>query len=151
MDIKTRAILVRQCRMDLKQLARGVDPWDARDPDSGVSRSKRGPHSSTVVVTPRARNRRSRIEMARTRSRFQRVRPGETADQYIGRTAEGGDSSYGAAAARYDLRRGRGSARATPWNDGYTSYGGNPAAYQDRRRLRASAADMRPRTYKFPR
>lgn len=137
MDIKQRAQLVRELRVESKQRAGGVDPWEARDPDSSTM-SRVG---NNAVFRPRARNTRSRIEMARTRSRFQRVRSGETGDQYIGRTAEGGDSSYGAAAARYDLRRPRGAARVTPWEDGYTGYSGNPREHYRGRSGRPYAND----------
>jgi len=128
MDHRQRALLVKSLRVETKRrrqvpngLPNGSNPERARDPDAhDMFRSPRGRTS----FVPVARNSRARIEMARTRSRFQRLRSGETADEYIGRTATGGDSSYGDAAARYDLRRPRRAPPAPTWDDGYTNYDG---------------------------
>lgn len=128
MDLKTRADLVRACRFEIKQARlTGRHDYETRDPD-GVDTVRR-PRGRGLSFRPIASTSRQRMEVARTRSRFERPRRGEDADSYINRTAEGGDSSYGNAAARWDLRRPRGTARATPWDDGYTSYGGNPRPY----------------------
>lgn len=116
MSPQERAELVREFRLEMKRLQSATDPWRVRD-----------------AYGPAATHSRARMEIARTRSRFQRPRRTEDADSYIRRTAEGGDASYGDAAARWDLRRPRGAARAPTWDEGYTSYDG----WAERARLRA--------------
>jgi hypothetical protein len=125
MDMKQRAALVRELRFEVKQ--RATTPWSARDPDEEYSAPYDHAHRG---------NSRRRMERARTRSRFQRVRPGETGSAYVGRTAEGGDSSFANAAYRYDLRRPRGSKPAPHIpDDGYAmGYSGEGEAA--RRRVR---------------
>lgn len=121
MNQEERAELVRAYRVELKQSRRGLSP----DMDN---------YLSAQSYDPASRNSRQRIERARTRSRFQRPRQGESNYDYIVRTAEGGDESYGRAAARWDLRRRRGTSASKPWDEGYTNYDG----WAERARLRAN-------------
>jgi len=128
MDLKTRAELVRAYRAELKRDAQSTDPralsmsldgWNARDAYPSGSR-----------LTSR-----NRIERARTRSRFQRVRADESGEAYIDRTAEGGDSSYALAAERYDLRNPHGD-RAPTWSDDGYAWGYDGRGARARRRNR---------------
>lgn len=105
--------------------------------DAMIAERKDAVSSWRVRDPYRATNSRQRAEIERTRSRFNRPRAGESGDAYISRTAEGGDSSFGDAAARYDLRRPRGAKPAPHFNEDYgVSYNGwaNRARMRNNRR-----------------
>jgi hypothetical protein len=135
MDMKQRAALVRELRLDTKERQRGslrgVGSRRIYDNPHDEVESRRDP-SAEERYTPNWRmtsrgNSRSRIERGRTRSRHHRPRAGEGADAYIRRTNDshgGGDISYAAAARTYDLRRPRGSRPAPHWASDY-AYGYN--------------------------
>lgn len=116
MNEQERAALVAAYRVEIKQSANMRSYLDAQ------------------TYSEQPLNSRQRMEAGRARSRRQRPLRGEDANQYIVRTAEGGDESYGRAAARWDLRRLRGTRPAAAWDDGYTSYDG----WANRARQRAS-------------
>lgn len=116
MDVKDRAELVRAIRCEMKQ--------DYQTGSNAVYDQERRRDPDHWTQTRRYTSR-ERMQIARTRSRVQRPRRGENATSYIGRTADGGDASYGEAARRWDLRRPRGAAAAPTWDDGYTSYDGS--------------------------
>lgn len=120
MDQLDRARLVAACRDEIKQSRRTSQHMTPSGPRAGWDARDDG----AEYGTPGYRNSRRRMERVRTRSRFQRPRRGEGGDAYIRRTAEGGDASFGDAAARYDLRRPRGARPAPIWDDGYSAYDG---------------------------
>lgn len=97
MDQVTHANLVREARFELKQGRRlpSVNIWDATDVDAAT------PSGEARYTTSR-----QRMEVARTRSRMNRIRPGETRDGYVGRQYDrSGHPSYQALARRQAERR----------------------------------------------
>lgn len=150
MDTKQRAELVRAIRIENKERRRGeryvpngTPGQRARDPDASDMYVRGMGRNTTFRHEPVASTSRSRMEMARTQSRFHRVRRGENGQAYIHRTAEGGDASFAAAATRYDLRRARGAPNAPTWPDDGYAYGYDGSAA--RARARANASRRRPR------